>query len=159
MARVLELMTVNVAVRDQGGAVSKYRQMGLHAHPPNVMPEPPSQITDVSLPLGDCGAISVIAPTDERSPVQSFLDRRGEGIYSIAIRVDDLREAMSEWGHLDWVLPEPFVLPEGMPVLDMLPEKALANWIKPNSLHGVLMEVFEISGPNAKWKPAVSESR
>lgn len=157
MASILEFLTVNVAVKDLDSAAGQYRGMGLHPHEPNRMPEPPAQITDVSIPLGSAGAISLISPTDETSPVSAFLAKRGEGVYSVAVRVDDLAEAMREWGHLDWVLPEPYAFPEGTPALDFVPDRLLANWVKPRSLHGVMLEVFEFQGKVRTWQPTTVE--
>ena len=153
MARIIEFLTVNAAVRDLDAAAARYRKMGLHPHAPNRMPEPPAEITDVSVPLGEVGAISLISPTAETSPVASFLAKRGEGIYSVAVRVDDLTAAMAEWDHLEWVLPEPYVFPEGTPAVDNMPERLLANWVKPKSLGGVMLEVFEFQGTVRKWEP------
>lgn len=153
MARILELLTVNAAVKDLDTAIEVYRNMGLHPHAPNRMPEPPAQITDVSIPLGAAGAISLISPTDDGSPVSGFLAKRGEGVYSVAVRVDDLREAMREWSHLDWVLQEPYEFPPGTPALDSQPDKLLANWVKPRSLHGLMLEVFEFEGEVRRWEP------
>lgn len=151
MARILELLTVNVAVHDLDGTAALFRGMGLTPHPPNRMPEPPAEITDVSIPLGDRGAISLISPTAGSSPVAPFLAKRGEGVYSIAVRVDDLAGAMREWPDVAWVLAEPYRFPPGTPAVDTLPERLLANWIKPKSLHGVMLEVFEFQGELRAW--------
>src|SRR4051794_26757418 len=142
MARILELLTVNVAARSVDETVAKYRDLGLSALPAFPMPEPPAEIVDVSLPIGEQGAISVIAPTSPGSPVQRFLDKRGEGVYSIAVRVDDLLAAMREWKGVQWVLSSPYEFAAGNPAARYLPEKLWVNWIKPSSLNGVMLECF-----------------
>ncbi|MBM3599685.1 MAG: hypothetical protein FJX35_15855 [Alphaproteobacteria bacterium] len=152
MAKIVEFLTVNVAVKDLDGAVKRYADMGLTPLRPNRMPDPPAQITDVTVPLGAAGSISLISPTDDRSPVAPFLAKRGEGMYSVAVRVDDLAGAMREWTHLDWVLPEPAVFPEGTPACHLLPDRLLANWVKPRSLNGVMLEVFELQGEIREFK-------
>ncbi len=152
MAKILEFLTVNVAVKDLDSAAATYRAMGLTPLAPNHMPEPPAQITDVTVPLGAAGSISLISPTDDKSPVASFLAKRGEGMYSIAIRVDDLKGAMREWNHLAWVLPEPAVFPPGTPACHLLPDRLLANWVKPKSLNGFMLEVFELQGEIRPFK-------
>jgi hypothetical protein len=112
------------------------------------MPQPPIEITDVTLPLGSSGAISVIAPTGPSSAVQRFLQKRGAGAYSIAVRVDSLTEVMAEWAAagIDWVLPEPQQLPPGTPAGRYSPERLRINWVKPSSLGGIMLEVFEFGG-------------
>jgi hypothetical protein len=148
MGKILEFITVNVATRDLEGTLGKWRAMGLATMPPVHMPAPPAEITDVTLPLGPSGAVSVIAPTGPGSPVQRFLDKRGEGAYSIAVRVDDLAEIMRDWAAagIQWVLPEPYEFPPGNPAGRYVPERLKANWVKPSSLSGVMLEVFEFVG-------------
>jgi methylmalonyl-CoA mutase C-terminal domain/subunit len=154
MARIVELLTVNVAARSADEAVTKYRSLGLKALPAFSMPDPPAEIVDVSLPIGTEGAISVIAPTGPNSPVQRFIDRRGEGIYSIAVRVDDLDAAMREWTGVQWVLKEPYEFPAGNPAARYVPERLRVNWIKPSSLNGVMLECFEFKGRVAAHEAA-----
>lgn len=148
MGKILELLTVNVATSDLEGALAKWRKLGLATLPPAHMPQPPIEITDVTLPLGSSGAISVIAPTGPGSAVQRFLQKRGAGAYSIAVRVDSLSEVMAEWAAagIDWVLPEPQQLPPGTPAGRYSPERLRINWVKPSSLGGIMLEVFEFGG-------------
>ena len=148
MGKILELLTVNVATPDLEGALAKWRKLGLGSLPPAHMPQPPIEITDVTLPLGSSGAISVIAPTGPGSAVQRFLQKRGAGAYSIAVRVDSLPEVMAEWAAagIEWVLPEPQPLPPGTPAGRYSPERLRINWVKPSSLGGIMLEVFEFGG-------------
>lgn len=148
MGKILEFLTVNVATPDLDGALAKWRKLGLTSLPPAHMPQPPIEITDVTLPLGSSGAISVIAPTGPGSAVQRFLQKRGAGAYSIAVRVDSLSEVMAEWAAagIDWVLPEPQQLPPGTPAGRYSPERLRINWVKPSSLGGIMLEVFEFGG-------------
>jgi len=148
MGRILELLTVNVATRDLDGTLAKWRRLGLATLPPARMPEPPIEIVDVTLPLGPTGAISVIAPTGPGSAVQRFLDKRGVGAYSVAVRVDSLAEVMQEWAAagIEWVLPTAQELPPGTPAGRYRPERVKINWVKPASLGGVMLEVFEFVG-------------
>jgi 4-hydroxyphenylpyruvate dioxygenase-like putative hemolysin len=148
MGKILEFITVNVATRHPESLLAKWRAMGLATLPPVHMPTPPAEITDVTLPIGQSGAVSVISPTGPGSPVQRFLDKRGDGAYSIAVRVDNLDEVMREWSAagLQWVLPQPYEFPRGNAAGRYVPERLKANWIKPASLGGVMLEVFEFVG-------------
>jgi hypothetical protein len=148
VGKILELLTVNVATPDLEGALAKWRKLGLATLPPAHMPQPPIEITDVTLPLGPLGAISVIAPTGPGSAVQRFLQKRGAGAYSIAVRVDSLTEVMKEWAAagIEWVLPEPQTMPPGTPAGRYSPERLRINWVKPSSLGGIMLEVFEFGG-------------
>ena len=148
MGKILEFLTVNVATADLDGTLAKWRKLGLTTLPAAHMPQPPIEITDVTMPLGPLGAISVIAPTGPGSAVNRFLAKRGAGAYSIAVRVDSLPEVMKDWAAagVDWVLPEPQELPPGTPAGRYMPEKVRINWVKPSSLGGIMLEVFEFQG-------------
>ena len=148
MGAIIEFITINVATHDLDGTLAKWRTIGLATLPPAHMPQPPAEITDVTLPLGPSGAVSVIAPTGPASPVQRFLDKRGEGAYSIAVRVDNLHEVMREWSDagVQWVLSAPYEFPPGTPAGRYLPERLKANWVKPASLGGIMLETFEFVG-------------
>ncbi|MBT5414808.1 MAG: hypothetical protein HOH66_17000 [Rhodospirillaceae bacterium] len=155
MGKILEFLTVNVATADIDGALGKFRAMGLETLPPAHMPEPPAEITDVTLPIGPMGSISVIAATGPGSPVKRFIDKRGEGIYSIAVRVDSLAEVMEEWAAagLQWVLPEPYVFDRENPAARYVVEQLKVNWVKPSSLGGVMLECFEFVGAVREEQP------
>ncbi|MBV9735356.1 MAG: VOC family protein [Acidisphaera sp.] len=145
MGRIIEFLTINVATGDLDATLAKWRRLGLASLPPAHMPTPPIEITDVTVPLGPAGAVSVIAATGPGSPVARFLARRGEGAYSIAVRVDSLADVMREWDAegIQWVRAEPFELPPGSPAGRYLPRRTLVNWVKPSSLGGIMLEVFE----------------
>jgi 4-hydroxyphenylpyruvate dioxygenase-like putative hemolysin len=148
LARIIELLTVNIAVESLEDAIPRYQALGLDHVAPAHMPEPPAQITDVSFPLSEGGAFSLIQATDPSSPVARFLEKRPPGPYSLAVRVDDLKGAMKEWGEkgMEWVLPdEPHVFENGEAVGRQV-ERLLMNWIKPKCLGGVMLEVFEFQG-------------
>ena len=136
MAQILEFLTINLAVNDLDSAVDRYRAMGLKPHPPNRMPEPPAQITDVSVPLGSVGHVSIISPTDPSSTVARFLDKRGEGAYSIALRVDNLLEIMEEWSAI------------GIACVFFLFTLVLISWI-----HAIVQrsKAIDLSFPGVRW--------
>ena len=148
MGKVLETLTINLAVNDLDQATETYRKMGLTTFPPVHVPEPPTQLTDVSVPTGASGWLSLIAPTEPDSPVGRFLEKRGQGIYSIVLRVDNLLEIMEEWSQAgaQWLLEKPYEFPPGTPCTNLLPDKLIGNWLRPSSMHGVLLETLELQG-------------
>jgi methylmalonyl-CoA/ethylmalonyl-CoA epimerase len=152
MGRILEFLTLNIATDDLDASLAKWRGLGLANLPLAHMPEPPVEIDDVTLPLGETGAVSLIAPTGAGSPVRRFLDRRGPGAFSLAVRVDNLSEVMEEWtaAGIEWVMPAPQLLPPGTPAARYRPERLKVNWVKPASLGGIMLEVFEFEGHVAR---------
>jgi hypothetical protein len=148
MARVVEILTINLAVSSLDEAIPRLQALGIDHVPPAHMPEPPAEIIDVSFPFSGGGALSLIQATAPTSPVARFLERRPEGPYSVALRVDDLREAMREWGErgIEWVLEEPTVFEDGEAAGTRV-ERLLMNWIKPRSLPiGIAVEVCQFEG-------------
>lgn len=148
MVRVREFLTVNIAVADMATARARYEAIGLTALPPAEWPEPPIQMTDVTLGLpGADTAISLIEPWEGGGPVGKFIEKRGPGLYSVAVRVDDLAAAMKDWAAqgMEWVLGTPAEVPGGRAARYMA-DRVLVNWVKPRTFGGVLLEVFEFQG-------------
>src|SRR5262245_60399826 len=48
------------------------------------------------LPVGD-SRIELLEPTTPESPIEKFMTKRGEGIHHIAVRVDDIEEALQRF--------------------------------------------------------------
>lgn len=147
MARIIEFRTVNIAVPDWQKAAADFAKLGLPQADPHFFPEPPAQMVDVAFRIQSGGGWSLISPVGDNSPVGKFLNKRGPGIYSMTVRVDNLTEAMTEWSErgLQWVRPEPAVFSDAH-VPPWHVERLLMNWVKPSSLAGILVEVVEFAG-------------
>jgi methylmalonyl-CoA/ethylmalonyl-CoA epimerase len=145
--RVLELLTVNVAVRSLEETIPRYERLGLTHLPPVEAPDPPQQIVDVSFPIPAGVAVSLIQPTSSDSPTARFLERRGEGLHSLCLRIDDLNAAMNELSAagVEFAVPEP-VVTAGAHVVGYEVERLLSNWTRPSTFNGVMLELFEFQG-------------
>ena len=64
------------------------------------------------------------------------------------VTVDSLADVMREWAAagIEWILPAPQELPPGTPAGRYTPERLKVNWVKPASLSGIMLEVFEFTG-------------
>lgn len=86
------------------------------------------------LPIGE-SHIELLEPLTQDSPVARFLGKRGPGIHHIAIRVDDIRAAMTR-------LKE-----KGARLIDETPRLGaggcLVAFIHPSSANGVLLELVQ----------------
>lgn len=148
MIKVTEFLTINIAVSNMQEARARYEAIGLAALAPAEWPEPPIQMTDVTMEFPEAHtAISLIEPWEGTGPVERFISKRGQGVYSVAVRVDDLAAAMQDWRALgmEWVSPEPAVVPGGR-AASYVADKVLVNWVNPRTFGGVLLEVFELQG-------------
>ena len=89
------------------------------------------------LPCGDC-EIELLESTMEGSPVDRFIEKNGEGIQHIAIRVDDIDAALLE-------LKE-----KGIKLIDETPRYGAGGariaFVHPKSTNGVLVELCERKG-------------
>lgn len=79
--------------------------------------------------------IELLEPTRPDSPIEKFMTKRGEGVHHIAVRVDDLEEALER------------LKTAGVRLIDDTPKRGAHNtriaFVHPASTHGVLMELVE----------------
>jgi 4-hydroxyphenylpyruvate dioxygenase-like putative hemolysin len=146
-SHITEFLTVNIAVESLGTSIPLFERMGLVPIAPAHFPDPPIQMTDVTLPVPGGAAFSLIEACEGQGPVGRFTSRRGPGLYSVAVRVDDLAATMRDWAAegLEWVSREPVPVPGGR-AARYVADEVTVNWVTPKSLGGVLLEAFEITG-------------
>ncbi|MCL1940473.1 MAG: methylmalonyl-CoA epimerase [Synergistaceae bacterium] len=86
------------------------------------------------LPIKDT-EVELLEGTSEESPVSKFIEKKGEGIHHLAIRVDNLEEALEE------------LKGKGVRLIDEKPRKgaggALIAFIHPSVTGGVLLELSQ----------------
>ena len=86
------------------------------------------------LPLGE-SRIELLEPLSEGSPVEKFMQKRGEGIHHIAICVDNIERALEAFRAA------------GARLIDSTPRRGAGNskiaFVHPVSTHGVLLELVE----------------
>jgi methylmalonyl-CoA epimerase len=86
------------------------------------------------VPVGD-SRIELLEPTDEQSPIEKFMAKRGEGIHHIALSVDNIEEALERFKAA------------GARLIDASPRPGAHNtriaFIHPSTTHGVLLELVE----------------
>jgi methylmalonyl-CoA epimerase len=79
--------------------------------------------------------IELLEPTGPDSPIEKFMAKRGEGIHHIAVRVDNIEQALER------------LKASGMRLIDSVPRRGAHNtriaFIHPSSTHGVLLELVE----------------
>jgi methylmalonyl-CoA/ethylmalonyl-CoA epimerase len=79
--------------------------------------------------------IELLEPTRADSPIEKFMSKRGEGIHHIAVRVDNIEEALER------------LKASGARLIDSEPRRGAHDtriaFIHPSSTHGVLLELVE----------------
>ncbi|MGO9572056.1 MAG: VOC family protein [Desulfomonilaceae bacterium] len=80
-------------------------------------------------------ALEIVEPTDAISELARFLESRGEGVFLISYRVDDVQEALEE------------LHAAGRQTIDQKPRCLMGNRYafidSPRTLHGVLIEILD----------------
>lgn len=86
------------------------------------------------LPVGD-SEIELLAPTAPDSPIARFIEKRGEGIQHIALRVDDIEAELER------------LKTAGVRLIDEKPRRGAGGakiaFIHPKATGGVLLEISE----------------
>jgi methylmalonyl-CoA epimerase len=81
--------------------------------------------------------LELIAPTREGSEVSRFLEKRGEGIHHICLRVADIESALCA------------LKASGARLIDEVPQAGAGDtrvaFLHPKAAHGVLIELVELS--------------
>ncbi len=124
---------IGIAVKSISDAVKVYEQaMGLQVAGYDEVADQGVRVA--MLHIGESG-IELLEPTRPDSPIEKFMSKRGEGIHHIAVRVDDIEEALER------------VKASGVRVIDSAPRRGAYNtrvaFIHPSSTHGVLLELVE----------------
>ena len=86
------------------------------------------------LPIGDT-EVELLEATSDESPVAKFIEKKGEGIHHLAIRVDNLEAALSE------------MKDKGIRLIDETPRYGAGGariaFVHPKSTGGILLELSE----------------
>jgi len=106
--------------------------MGIKCHGVEEVAE--QKVKTAFLPLGDT-EIELLEPTNADSPVAKFIEAKGEGIHHLAIRVENLEEALAE------------LKAKGIRLIDEKPRcgagGAKIAFLHPKVTGGILLELSE----------------
>jgi methylmalonyl-CoA/ethylmalonyl-CoA epimerase len=130
---VLGLDHVGVAVRDLDEAVERYT-MALGVSVVHRETVESQGVDEVLLALGP-SFLQLVGARGPDTPVGRFLERRGEGVHHVGIRVTSVRAALDR------------LRAAGVALVDEEPRNgsrgATIAFVHPSGLHGVLLELVE----------------
>ena len=121
------------AVDDLDAAIADYQQLlgGVLEHRETV---PDQGVEAATMLLGD-GRVELLRPLGDDTPVGKFLQNRGPGMHHMALRVDDIDQALAD------------AAAAGAELIDQQPRVGLFGlrvaFIHPHSVHGVLVELVQ----------------
>ena len=123
---------LGIAVKSLQAAKSFYSMLGLEISEDEIVEQ--EQVKLAMVKLGD-SRLELLEPLSEDSPVGRFLNRRGEGLHHVALRVPDIESRLQELKSKGVRL-----------VSDHLQRGAgghLYFFVHPSSAGGVLMEIVQ----------------
>ncbi len=92
--RVLRIRHLTIAVRDINAAREAFASL-FGAEAADAVDVAAFGARTQDLALGD-STLQLTAPRDPQGALQRFIERRGEGVYTVALEVDDLDAAVAE---------------------------------------------------------------
>jgi len=124
---------IGIAVKDLQAAVQWYEEtLGFKAGGTETVEE--QKATIAFLPCGE-GELELLESTDPDGPIARFIEKSGEGIQHIALRVENIDAALAE-------LKE-----KGVRLIDQTPRYGAGGariaFIHPKETRGVLLELCE----------------
>ena len=124
---------IGIAVKSIDGAL-KFWESTLGIKCTGVEEVAEQKVKTAFLPVRDT-EVELLEPTSDESPVAKFIEKKGEGIHHLAIRVDDLQKALDE------------LKAQGVRLIDEKPRKGAGGasiaFIHPSAAGGVLLELSE----------------
>ena len=130
--RGLELHHIGIVVRDLDRAIAHYRLLGFGE--PVEADLPDQGVRVATFPAGS-GYLELLAPISEDTGVTRFLEKRGEGMHHVALKVRDLEQELRR------------LEAAGLELIDAHPRVGAHGWlvafIHPRSCGGVLTELVQ----------------
>ncbi len=124
---------IGIAVKDLAEAEEKWAKLLNTLSYKRELVESEGVITSF-FKVGDT-KIELLAPTTANSPIQKFLDKRGEGIHHIAFAVDNIEAKMKELAN------------QGFTLINETPKKGADRkkvaFLHPKSTGGILVELCQ----------------
>lgn len=129
---ILRIDHVGIAVKSLEEAKKVYEALGLTVTDIEEVAE--QKVRVAFLPV-EGSEIELLETTDPEGPIGKFIEKRGEGIQHIALRVDDIEAALEE------------LKSRGFQLIDQKPRYGAGGariaFLHPKSTNGVLLELSE----------------
>jgi len=130
--KILRIDHVGIAVKNVAEAKKLYEAMGLKVTDIEEVAE--QKVRVAFFPL-EGSEIELLETTDPEGPIGKFIEKRGEGIQHIALRVDNIEAALEE------------LKAKGIQLIDQKPRYGAGGariaFLHPKSTFGVLLELSE----------------
>lgn len=124
---------IGIAVKNLDEMVKWYEEtLGVKAHGTEIVEE--QKVKVAFLPIGE-SELELLEDTTGDGPVAKFIEKNGEGVQHIALRVDNIEETLVE------------LKAKEVRLIDQTPRYGAGNasiaFVHPKATHGVLLELCE----------------
>ena len=130
--KVLKIDHIGIAVKNLEESSKLYELLGIASQGTEEVEEQKVRVS--FFPIGD-SEIELLESTSPDGPVAKYIEKNGEGIQHIALRVDNLEEALAE------------LKAKGVRLIDEKPRYGAGGakiaFINPKATGGVLLELSE----------------
>jgi len=124
---------IGIAVTNMQESLS-FWETSLGIEPHGIQEVPDQKLRTAFLPIGET-EIELLESSSAESSIAKFIEKHGEGLHHIAIRVDDIETALAE------------LKAKGIQLIDETPRNGAGGariaFVHPKATHGVLLELCE----------------
>jgi methylmalonyl-CoA/ethylmalonyl-CoA epimerase len=132
MMKALKIDHIGIAVKDLEKALEFYEDLGMKAEGTEVVEE--QKVRVAFLPTGD-SEIELLESTSPDGPIAKHIEKKGEGIQHLALRVENIEEAIAN------------LMEKGIRMIDEKPRYGAGGakiaFVHPKSTNGILLELTE----------------
>jgi len=130
--KALKIDHIGIAVNDLEKSLEFYEALGMKADGTEVVEE--QKVKVAFLPTGD-SEIELLESTSEDGPIARHIEKKGEGIQHLALRVENIEEAIAD------------LIEKGVRMIDQKPRYGAGGakiaFVHPKSTNGILLELTE----------------
>lgn len=129
---MFKLDHIGIAVKEIDATLKTLRLLGLTPSERGTVAQFSVEVCMLS--LGNA-KLELLQPTSPESPIAKFIERRGEGLHHIALKVPNISETLAQ------------LKAQGFQLIDETPRVGFGGhfvaFIHPKSTHGVLIELVQ----------------
>lgn len=141
IVKIRRIHRLTLAVHDIDGARLTFEQLlDSHAGDSRVIRD--FMVRAVDIPMADT-QLQLVSPLATDNPLKSYLQRKGEGFYNLALEVADLDEALTELAGLGIKVSEPVEAEPGV----------RSSFVTAAATHGLSLQLVEVR--RAEGEPEV----
>jgi len=130
--RILKIDHIGIAVKNLAESAKLYEMLGIQSTGSEVVAE--QQVKVSFFPVGD-SEIELLQSTSPDGPIARYIEKNGEGIQHLALRVDNIEAALAE------------LKANGVRLIDEKPRYGAGGakiaFVHPKSTGGILLELSQ----------------